>query len=163
MCNRLWKIRNTDKIGEMRIITAIIIKEFHDFPVKSLVSTFLTKQQIKLVKDFEEIMCKDLSQRYTIAKVAEILNINQSTLKKYFKEIQGVNPTRFMAEKRITHAKELLTTTDLRVSDIAALCGYGNAGKFSIVFRNHCGQNPSEYRLYERIKKLNIQRGYPIY
>ena len=43
-------------------------------------------------------------------------------------------------------AAELLTSTDLPISDISRRCGYENPFYFSRVFRERMGMPPSEYR-----------------
>ena len=47
---------------------------------------------------------------------------------------------------RIERAKELLTTTGMKLSDIALDIGYNEPNYFSHVFRKMTGMTPKEYR-----------------
>ena len=47
---------------------------------------------------------------------------------------------------RMTHAKELLKTTQMRTSDVGYEVGYNDTHYFSYVFKKNTGMTPKEYR-----------------
>ena len=49
-------------------------------------------------------------------------------------------------ESRIRLARDYLSHTQLRVQEIAALCGYNSAEHFNRQFRRLCGMTPGQYR-----------------
>ena len=58
----------------------------------------------------------------------------------------GMTPRAYVTATRLTHAKRLLTTTDLSITDITLAVGYTSLGTFSNRFRADVGVSPMEYR-----------------
>ena len=52
-----------------------------------------------------------------------------------------------IARQRIEKAKKLLSATDKPMKEIAALCGFCNAGYFTNAFRSSTGVTPKVWRL----------------
>ena len=69
-----------------------------------------------------------------------------------FQRRYHITPGRFLTALRIGAAEKLLENGELRVSDVAALCGYAGAGYFIRVFHRETGVTPETYRA-ERLKK----------
>lgn len=63
-----------------------------------------------------------------------------------FKNYTGLSPKAYILEKRINHAKELLTKTEYSLSDIASMCGYDDYAQFSAFFKKRTSYSPREYR-----------------
>ena len=57
-------------------------------------------------------------------------------------------PHQYLIQVRITRAKELLSTTDLSITEICAAVGFESLGSFSALFRRVAGITPSAYRQY---------------
>jgi AraC-like DNA-binding protein len=72
-----------------------------------------------------------------------------------FKEETGLSPLSFVIEKRLGHARQLLTTSDRLISAIAMDCGFSTASQFGSMFKQKYDLSPSEYRLssYARMSK----------
>jgi AraC family transcriptional regulator len=64
-----------------------------------------------------------------------------------FKEAMGIPPHRYITLRRVDHAKQLLTDTDLPLVDVAAAVGFQTQGHFTSVFRKHAGVTPRTFRL----------------
>lgn len=69
-----------------------------------------------------------------------------------FQKLYHTTPGRYLTALRIKAAEELLKNGEMRVSDVAALCGYAGAGYFIRAFRRETGLTPEAYRA-ERLKK----------
>ncbi|MEP7129350.1 MAG: AraC family transcriptional regulator, partial [Chitinophagales bacterium] len=106
---------------------------------------FLTRP-IEKEKLFEarKIILNNLNSPPTIPALALQTGINQSYLKKGFKELFGSTVYDFVQEQRMLKAKLLLTTTDNSVSQIANEIGFSSAGNFSAAFKKLTGVFPSE-------------------
>ena len=63
-----------------------------------------------------------------------------------FKQSTGVPPHRYLVERRIARAKELLTTDHLSVAEIARAVGFRTASHFATVFHRAAGMTPTAYR-----------------
>jgi AraC-like DNA-binding protein len=67
-----------------------------------------------------------------------------------FKESEGVTPHRFMLRRRISRAQELLSGTDLPLSQIALVTGFSDYSHFSHRFHQEAGMPPSTFRRSKR-------------
>jgi two-component system response regulator YesN len=78
--------------------------------------------------------------------IASYVYLNPDYLTRVFKKETGLSISDYLQQQRICYAKELLTTTDKSVSDIAVLAGYSNLSYFSTIFKKAVHMNPNEYR-----------------
>ena len=63
-----------------------------------------------------------------------------------FSQTTGRSFITYLTALRLEKAKELLTTTNMKLSDIALEIGYNEPNYFSHVFRKSVGMTPKEYR-----------------
>ena len=63
-----------------------------------------------------------------------------------FKEVIGIPPKQFITELRVKKAKELLTTTNFTISEIAAQCGFISSKNMNYSFEKIYGIGPREYQ-----------------
>lgn len=87
-----------------------------------------------------------LEQPLTIQQVAEELGSSYSHFRKLFKEHTGISPATYQQELRIMRAKELLSTTDMSVKEIAYRLHFESPDYFSAKFRAKTGRRPSDLR-----------------
>lgn len=83
---------------------------------------------------------------WSVPAMASQLHISAGYLHQLYKQHFGVSCMEDVIAGRIRLAKDYLAHTQLRVLEIAALCGYNNAEHFSRQFRRVCGVSPGEYR-----------------
>ena len=83
---------------------------------------------------------------WNLTELAKRLNISKSYVQKLYKEHFGISYIDDLIDSRIGMAKQLLTTTDLRISEVASSCGYQNATHFMRQFKDKTGVSPSEFR-----------------
>lgn len=87
-----------------------------------------------------------LDGEITRAELAKMVYMNPDYLGTVFKEEMHCSITIYIQNKRLTRAKELLTTTDYPISKVAEMVGYDNISYFSKLFRQKVGCQPGEYR-----------------
>ena len=78
--------------------------------------------------------------------VAGEVGMSQSHFSTVFAQETGITFTQYLTALRIGKARELLTATSMRSSEIAFAVGYNDAHYFSYLFKKHTGTTPSEYR-----------------
>ena len=83
-------------------------------------------------KDF---LSKDLSSAY----LASVCDISESYLKKLFKKKFGVPPKRYIIQKKINYACELLLLGRYSINQIAELCNFSDVYYFSKQFKEQMG------------------------
>lgn len=82
----------------------------------------------------------------TVAKIAEELNMSPHYLSALLRSITGKNAQQHIHEKLITKAKELISTTNLSVSEIAYALGFEHIQSFSRLFKTKTGLSPLQFR-----------------
>lgn len=78
----------------------------------------------------------------SIADISEELLVNQTYLRKMFKEEYHMTLSEFITQVRMHAARDLITTTDKKLSEVAELCGYTDNGYFSNCFKKFYGTSP---------------------
>lgn len=78
---------------------------------------------------------------------ARMLCISRSYLQKMYKQQFSVTFIDDVINARLLKAKLLLTTTNLRIHEIAEQCGYNNPTHFMRQFRSKTGMTAAEYRI----------------
>ena len=63
-----------------------------------------------------------------------------------FAATYGQTPARYLTERRIERAQDLLRATNLTVTEVCHLVGYTSLGSFSSRFRDLVGVSPSDYQ-----------------
>jgi YesN/AraC family two-component response regulator len=101
------------------------------------------RQSISLIKKWIE---HNYYREITVEEIAEKFNYNPDYLSHVFKHRYCVTITELIQKKRIEYAKELLTNSLLRVSEIAYTCGYSNPKYFSSVFKHYEHLSPTDFR-----------------
>ena len=91
-----------------------------------------------------------ISQHYaedlTLNMVADHVFLNREYLSRRFKQEVGSTFSEYLTSLRLKQAKELLETSSLRISEVAAQIGIPNISYFSTIFRKEFGCSPSEIR-----------------
>ena len=63
-----------------------------------------------------------------------------------FRRTVQTSPVQYVRQLRIQKAAALLRTTDLKINEAAAACGFLDMSYFSRIFRSYAGVTPTEYR-----------------
>lgn len=100
-----------------------------------------------------EFIDSHLNQDLTLTYVAERMNFSSYYLSKVFKKELGVNFVKYVTERKMDKAKELLKDNDIPIVNIAFEIGYPEPSYFTKVFKKVENMTPSQYRnQYSRYK-----------
>lgn len=87
---------------------------------------------------------------WSVETLARELNQSRSGLSQRFVETLGEPPMRYLARCRMQLAAYLLTSTKLRISQIAQSVGYGSEAAFSRAFKREFASAPTDYRVAQK-------------
>ncbi|MBP4141876.1 helix-turn-helix transcriptional regulator [Flavobacterium sp. P4023] len=93
---------------------------------------------------FKKIVESKVHSNLKLEEIAFLCNISLSTFKRRFSSEYNMAPGKWLLEKRLQKAKEILEQGELKPSDIYLDFGYNNLSNFSIAFKNKFGCNPSQ-------------------
>ncbi len=94
----------------------------------------------------KEVINLHLFSNLKLDQLAKLCNLSLSSFKREFKKEFDDSPTNYINDKRLEKAKELLTVTDLPISEIAYETGFQDSLYFTRLFKNKIGIPPTAYR-----------------
>ena len=109
-------------------------------------------RRLMTVTDFikNNLTADDLSQ----GAMAEMAGISREYFSRIFKNVTGMNYSKWLNTVRLEKATELLTEEGRTLTEIAMLSGFQSIPSFNRVFREEKGLPPGEYRaLFVRNQK----------
>ncbi|WP_282936098.1 response regulator [Paenibacillus sp. RC67] len=112
--------------------------ETHELPLKND-----SRRLIRKVKEYiQENPDKDLK----LQVLAEYVNLNPAYLSQLFKQEAKIHLSDFITDVRMQRAKYLLSSSDLKIYDVARLSGYQSPKHFMLLFKQQVGKTPGAYR-----------------
>lgn len=102
-----------------------------------------------------ELLCRRaleaLEQHYmepdlSLVSLSGMLDVSPNHLSACIKKYAGETFINTLIQKRMEAARELLTTSSLKVREVAERCGYTDQHYFSYCFKKYCGESPNSMR-----------------
>lgn len=93
---------------------------------------------------FKEIVESKIYSNLKLEEIAFLCNMSLSTFKRQFLKEYKLSPGKWLQDKRLKKAKELLELGILKPSDIYLDFGYNNLSNFSTAFKNKFGFSPKK-------------------
>lgn len=87
-----------------------------------------------------------LAEELSLAELAGVTGLTPHHFGRAFKAMTGRPPHRFVIERRIQKARELLRDADQPIADIAQAVGFSSQSHLTINFRRMTGATPAHYR-----------------
>ncbi len=87
-------------------------------------------------------------------QIAARLGVTDRHLRRIFQQAHGVTPIDYLSTQRLLLAKQLLTDTDMPITQVALASGHGSLRRFNAAFVQHYRMNPSALR-----REANTRRG----
>ncbi|WP_212003329.1 AraC family transcriptional regulator [Chitinophaga sp. HK235] len=88
-----------------------------------------------------------ITNNITVQELAFLCNMSLSTFKRRFARLYGNSPNRWLLEKRMERAAEMLRKSDCKASEIFSELGYENLSSFIQSFKQIYGVTPKQYQL----------------
>ena len=82
----------------------------------------------------------------SLVSLSERLDVSPNYLSACIKKYAGETFMNILIRKRMEAARELLSTTPLKVQEVAGRCGYTDQHYFSYCFKKYCGESPNALR-----------------
>lgn len=102
------------------------------------------KQQV--YTDIMTVVCENLENSLTLSGLAKLSGRSLSSFKRDFHAINNMAPSRWIRQKKLEKAREMVANTSLTVADVCYTLGFGNVTHFSRLFKSHFGVSPSGFK-----------------
>ncbi len=103
----------------------------------------LTKKQLIRAMEFAQ---SKFNEGLSVRAWASELHMATHEFTRRFRMSTGAAPYRWFLETRVDRATDLLSTTTLKVADVAQQTGFSNQSHFTAAFRRQIGISPLEWR-----------------
>ena len=132
-------------------------KEFRYFALKNLleriVLLFLRKSNFNKTLDMPKVMADavayinlNYSKNISLKNVAEIACYSPEYFCRQFRKITGKSFVEYVTDIRALHAKNLLSNTDMTVTEVCYESGFGSIRSLDRAFWKKYGCTPKEYK-----------------
>lgn len=103
----------------------------------------LPEVRLRRVLDYIEV---HLGEDTSLRQLAEVARLSPDHFATLFRQSVGMPPHRYVLERRIARAKELLASMQLTLTEIGFALGYTSQPHFITMFRKLTGMTPGAYR-----------------
>jgi AraC family transcriptional regulator len=112
------------------------------FP-RPLVSGGLAPWQLRLARD---TINANLEEELSLEQLAHECRLSVTHFAKAFARSTGISPHRWLMQRRVDVAKDLMLTTDSSLVEISLKCGFSDQSHFTKVFAEATGKTPGRWR-----------------
>ena len=98
------------------------------------------------MRDAARILLEDREGRISVKKLSAQFGLSESHFRRIFRETHGHSPREMHIRAQIGRACEMLSYTDMNISEISAKLAFETVHSFSRAFKNRTGLSPLNYR-----------------
>lgn len=148
--SRLWQVQEDQNIGyenDIRYLLTRFAARLSNTPVEKE-----HQPSVREVRDMERMkaMLSFLEAHYaeelSLEQIAESAGVSVTECMRCFRRNIGVSPIRFLKERRLQYAADMLRHTKQNISEIATSCGFLDMSYFTKAFRQLYDTTPTAYR-----------------
>ncbi len=97
-------------------------------------------------RNIARLMSEHFLRDLTVKDYAELSGRSLSTFAREFRRIYNKSPQQWLIEARLEHARKLVLSSGLSITEIACSIGYDNVSHFIKTFRKQFGGTPKQLR-----------------
>lgn len=86
-----------------------------------------------------------IEEEFDLDACADHLGLSRRQVERLFSRYLSTTPVRYMNDLRLQRGRALLGETDMKVTEVAAACGYASTSHFSKSFRRKYGVSPYRF------------------
>lgn len=142
-------LRNEDEIL-ISLKTLELIYKISREKISETRKKYYKEEKIEIIEEIEKFLRKNLEKNIDLDLIAEKFKISKSNFNNKFMRKFQYTPIKYLNNLRMIRAEELLTSTNMRIIDIAEEVGFHDSSNFTRTFRKFSGMSPSKYRKNNR-------------
>jgi AraC family transcriptional regulator len=136
-------------------VQGFALDEGHDLqPERTLFAGDLTIAAVQIrgglppcvVRRVREHIDSNIDQQIRVETLAKVANLSVCYFVRAFKQSAGITPRHYLTRRRVERTMELLSGSDMSISEIALAAGFADQSHCARRFRQHVGMSPRDYR-----------------
>lgn len=133
--------------GIVNVILALEI-EHHNKDIENLEmeATTLSKMEINLIAKLTEYINEFPDLDHKVDNLSDRVGLSAAKLQEGFKFQHGLTVCEYIRSVRLTKSEDLITNTDLNISEIVYSVGFTSRSYFSKIFKERYDCTPSDYK-----------------
>lgn len=139
--SKVSELARQQTINEIRSCFLGALQSLHHYCTNSL-----TRSEAQIVMQFENIVANRYIEQLTLKDIAVELNISYANLSTLINKALKMRFSQYLIKTRLEASLQLLSATDLPLSEIAHDVGFSDQSHFSKSFRKMYDQSPQQYR-----------------
>jgi len=143
-----YSILTEQNLIQFDIVTSGILTQLIMECISSTGSTGELMQVPQNVSHIRSYLSAHYNEKITLEHLSVRFNLDPFYLQKLFKRHVGQSPMEYLIHLRMTHAKSLMSTTTMSISEIAYTVGIDNISHFTRLFKKREGITPNQYRKF---------------
>lgn len=108
----------------------------------------LSQRDRQNIQDAYQLMMSNLAHDWSIKELAEAVGLNQTKLKRGFRDLIGMPVHHCLQHHRMASAAKALLADNHKIIDISLSVGYANPAHFAKIFKRQFGLSPRDYRYH---------------
>lgn len=121
-----------------------LILHLLDTPLSAQLTAFASQDShLSKIKKVSDHLHEHWAEKITIAELAQIAQMGESSFFHYFKAYTGLTPLQYQKTLRLNHARQCLLN-GMPVSQSAYTAGFESLSQFSREYKRAFGKNPSD-------------------
>lgn len=118
--------------------------------IKAMDQVSEVEGHVSVVEKIKGFITEHYDQDLSRETIASQVYLSPDYLDRMLKRETGMSMKEYLLHERMRIARELLSKTDMPVTQVATHVGFNNLSHFTKVFRKHTDRNPSDYRQHAR-------------
>lgn len=140
--------------GKVAEVVSMLLSRLKNQSKKKFSNSKISKLDLKQIELAAAYINDHYASEIPLEQLAGFACMSLSKFKLQFQKVYNCSVTRYIQQRRLSHAECLLTTSDLTIGQIAKSVGYSTSSRLSELFRQSTGLTPVKYR---KIMQKKIQ------
>ncbi|MCC8963876.1 helix-turn-helix transcriptional regulator [Bradyrhizobium sp. Pear76] len=124
-------------------LTAGVVDRAAAAPSQGFIRGGLPPRVLRRIRDHVDA---NIEQRISVEALARLANLSVCYFVRAFKRSVGLTPHDYLIRRRVERTMEMLSHTNLSLSEIALAVGFADQSHCARRFRQHVGMSPRDYR-----------------
>lgn len=132
--------------GEVYQLLSMHIARHDKYQSSKILPPSLLNRELKIIKKLGENIAEDPAKNYSLELLSNLSGLSQAKLQEGFKFLYTRTVIEYIRHIRLEASRDLMSNTDLNVSQIVLAIGFTSRSYFSKILKEKYGLTPIEYK-----------------
>ena len=129
----------------LKLLLIHLLRQRETAPMRHHTSPIAEQMHRQIIDKAMQAVSANIRGKYTVPELAAAVNVSQTHLTNLFQMYLGMSPAKYITRIRVEECKQLLSSGELSVGEIAEMMGYSSIPHFCKQFRQWTGLSPAGF------------------